>query len=310
MSELNDGETGESSNDAATDSPPTGRVSQILGQIDMMESRRGFMANTAKIGAGAVVLGAAGSNTVAGGHEDEPFSDSPYEDENPNGYGALNDIQIIKFALLLERLEFNFYREAVGTASVDYADREGVVDLVVNLVGDREEDDGGRLSARNIENSESARQFAAGSNLRDSTFEYFQVIRDHERVHVDALEAVLDEVGSDPDFASDLTFTFPYDDADEFVDLAQTLEDTGAGAYTGAAPAIDTEEYLASAAQILAVEARHASYLRVLKPTERDGEPLPFADSFQPPLSVDAVAGGAAQFIDQLDGADEVKNQL
>ena len=266
-----------------------------FGRIgDALRSRRGFLSDTAKVGAGAAALGAVGSGTAAAAHEDKPYSDSDYEDQNPNGYGALTDVQIVKFALLLERLEATFYTEAVGDEPI----------AEMGSAGDAE---GARLGEHDIERSDIAKQFANPS-LRYSSFQRFKQIRDHEQAHVKALEGVLKEVGSDPNFGSDVEFEFPYENTTEFVAVAQALEDTGAGAYTAAAPAVDTEEYLASAAQILAVEARHASYLRVLNSPQPAGSGArnPFPDAFQKQLSVTEVVNRAAPFVVGADPEDIV----
>lgn len=277
---------------STNDESSEGAVPDLLGQIgDLSGSRRTFLSNVMKTGVGAAALGTAGAGTAAAAHEDEPYSDSDYEDQNEFGYGALSDREIIRFALLLERLEATFYTEAVGTAEVNFDEK-----------GQNKHQEGGRLSEREIENSDSARQFAAEPDLRFSTFEYFQIIRDHEQTHVTALEDVLAAIDGNPDFASDVEFTFPYNCADQFVDLAQILEDTGAGAYTAAAPAIDTEKYLASAAQILAVEARHASYLRVLTTASQ----LPFPEAFQEKLSVTTVAERVVPLVNGVDDASQV----
>jgi hypothetical protein len=281
-------------NETGTDggSGPLGRIGAEL------RSRRDFLSNTAKVGAGAAALGALGTGTAAAAHGDEPYSDSPYEDNNPNGYSALTDVQIVKFALLLERLEATFYTEAVG-------------DEPVAEMGTAGSADGARLGEHDVEGSDIAAQFANPSR-RYSTFQRFKQIRDHEQAHVKALEGVLEEVGSNPDFGSDIEFEFPYEGTVEFVGVAQALEDTGAGAYTGAAPAIDTEEYLAAAAQIHGVENRHASYLRVLNSPlpAGSGARNPFPDAFQPALSLTEVVNRAAPFIKGVDSVSQVQDLL
>jgi len=49
-----------------------------------------------------------------------------------------------------------------------------------------------------------------------------------------------------------------------FLIVARDLEDTGMSAYTGAAPLITSNAYLAVAAQILATEANHSGGIRML----------------------------------------------
>lgn len=282
-------------NETTTDEGENGPLGRIGAEL---RSRRDFLSNTAKVGAGAAALGVAGTGTAAAAHGDQPYSDSDYEDSNPNGYGALTDVQIVKFALLLERLEATFYTEAVR-------------DAPVGSMGTSGNGDGGQLSEHDVERSDIAAQFANPSR-RYSTFQRFQQIRDHEQAHVTALEGVLEEVGSDPNFGSDIEFEFPYEGTVEFVAVAQALEDTGAGAYTAAAPAVDTEEYLASAAQILAVEARHASYLRVLNSPlpAGSGARNPFPNAVQQQLSVSEVVNRAAPFIVGVDSVDQVTELL
>ena len=52
--------------------------------------------------------------------------------------------------------------------------------------------------------------------------------------------------------------------ADDFLKLAVTLEDTGVSAYDGAISLIQSPDLRTAAATIATVEARHASYLRLL----------------------------------------------
>jgi len=185
----------------------------------------------------------------------------------------------VKFALLLERLEATFYTEAVG----------------------------GRLGEVDVESSAIAQQLANPS-LRYATFQRLKQVRDHEQTHVEALEGVLEAVGSDPDFGSNVEFEFPYETVGEFYDLAQVFEDTGVAAYTTAAPAIDTEKYLASAVRIHAVEGRHASYLRTLNnPLPAGSAALnPFPRAFQLKLSVSDVVGRIEPFVVGADAEDIV----
>ena len=60
------------------------------------------------------------------------------------------------------------------------------------------------------------------------------------------------------------TFVFPVSDQKSFLALASTLENTGVGAYNGAAPMISSKAVLASAGEIVQVEARHAAAINLL----------------------------------------------
>ena len=76
-----------------------------------------------------------------------------------------------------------------------------------------------------------------------------------------------------------------------FLEVAAALENTGVSAYDGAGASIQDVNILAVAGQIVAVEARHASYLNLA-----NGK-VPFPDSFETPLSKDEVLAIAGPFI-------------
>jgi hypothetical protein len=84
---------------------------------------------------------------------------------------------------------------------------------------------------------------------------------DHESQHVDALTQTIQKLGGTP--APMPKFAFPFKDEASFLKLAQTLEDTGVGAYNGAGPSIQSKEVLAAAGSIVQVEARHAAAIRL-----------------------------------------------
>ncbi len=77
----------------------------------------------------------------------------------------------------------------------------------------------------------------------------------------------------------------------EFIATAVVLEDTGVAAYAGAAPFIENADLVAPALSIHSVEARHASFLRVLD------QQVPFPEPFDDPLPKSAVLEAASQFI-------------
>jgi hypothetical protein len=98
-----------------------------------------------------------------------------------------------------------------------------------------------------------------------------------ESQHVAALTASIKQLGGKP--VASPQFVFPYSDKAGFLKLAQTLEDTGVGAYNGAAPGISSKAVLGSAGSIVQVEARHAAAIRLMN----GAEPAPVA--FDPALS-------------------------
>ena len=68
---------------------------------------------------------------------------------------------------------------------------------------------------------------------------------------------------------------------------AKTLEDTGVAAYQGQAPRIHQNAVLGPAAAILAVEARHAAWVRDLLYAGKSVKPAP--EAFSTPHSMEAI---------------------
>ena len=107
---------------------------------------------------------------------------------------------------------------------------------------------------------------ATGLRLSPKAARLAKEIAEHEAEHVVALKRAITSLGARP--VKSPAFSFPISDEASFLRLAQTLEDTGVGAYNGAAPAISSKDILAAAGSIVQVEARHAAAIRLLR-----GEP-------------------------------------
>jgi len=112
---------------------------------------------------------------------------------------------------------------------------------------------------------------------------------DEESQHVDALIATVRKLGGKP--AAKPQFAFPDKDERSFLKLAQTLEDTGVGAYNGAAPLIKSKEVLGAAGSIVQIEARHAAAIRL-----RNGA-MPAPDAFDKPLAKGKVLAAVKPLI-------------
>ncbi|HTR76374.1 MAG TPA: ferritin-like domain-containing protein [Solirubrobacterales bacterium] len=110
-----------------------------------------------------------------------------------------------------------------------------------------------------------------------------------EKQHVEALEGTIKKLGGKP--VAKPKFDFEYDDTAGFLKLAETFEDTGVGAYNGAAPSIRSKEVLGAAGSIVQVEARHAAAIRL----QNGQEPAPSA--FDPALEEKAVLKAVEPFI-------------
>jgi rubrerythrin len=85
---------------------------------------------------------------------------------------------------------------------------------------------------------------------------------DQEQEHVGALTQAIKGGGGTP--VKKPTFVFPVTDQASFLKLAYVLENTGVGAYNGAAPALASPQLLGAAGSIVQVEARHAAAIGLL----------------------------------------------
>ena len=134
--------------------------------------------------------------------------------------------------------------------------------------------------------------FSFGPDSRGQSIDTnFAAIRDHEGAHVDTLAGVIADLGGTPVEEATYDFGDAYSDPMAFMATAAALENTGVSAYDGAGQFITDPELLTAAGSIVAVEARHASYLNLLT-----GE-IPFPAAFETPLTMDEVLAIAGPFI-------------
>jgi rubrerythrin len=127
--------------------------------------------------------------------------------------------------------------------------------------------------------------------LSSESRELATTLQENEAEHVDALTATIGELGGKPVAAPKVDFGKAFASEKSFLELAQTLEDTGVSAYNGAAPQIKSKEVLAAAGGIVQVEARHAAAIRLL----RDENPSP--EAFDKTLSTDEVLKAVQPFV-------------
>jgi rubrerythrin len=134
--------------------------------------------------------------------------------------------------------------------------------------------------------------FTFGNDSRGQSIDTnFAAIRDHEGAHVETLTSVITDLGGEPVVEATYDFGDAYTDPMAFLATAAALENTGVSAYDGAGQFITDPELLTAAGSIVAVEARHASYLNLL-----NGE-LPFPAAFETPLTMDEVLEIAGPFL-------------
>ena len=134
--------------------------------------------------------------------------------------------------------------------------------------------------------------FSFGQDSRGQSIDTnFAAIRDHEGAHVETLASVIADLGGTPVEEATYDFGDAYTDPMAFMMTAAALENTGVSAYDGAGQFISDPELLTAAGSIVAVEARHASYLNLLT-----GQ-IPFPAAFETPLTMDEVLEIAGPFI-------------
>ena len=176
-------------------------------------SRRKFLAGSAAALAGGALIAVPG---VASAH---------------NPPTPPTDIDILNYALTLERLEATFYRRVLARFTEEEFENADIFD-------------------------------GLGNYLRRHAYDNFQRISEHEKTHVDTLVSVIKDAGGRPVPASE--YSFGITDVASAVRTAKLLENTGVRAYDGAIAHISAAAYLTAGATIATVEARHASYLNLL----------------------------------------------
>ncbi len=189
-------------------------TSTAVGIEEGLSSRRGFLASSAALLGGGALLAALPG--VAKAH-------------TTSGYTS--DVDILNYALTLERLEATFYRR------------------VLNRFGMKE--------------FEGARVFdGLGGYVRNSIYENFRLISEHEDIHVATLVSVIKSLGGKP--VPPVGYDFGVSNVADALRVAKLLENTGVKAYDGAIAHIEAAELLTAGATIATVEARHASYLNLI----------------------------------------------
>ena len=113
---------------------------------------------------------------------------------------------------------------------------------------------------------------------------------DDEAQHVDALTKAITSLGGSP--VKMPRFAFPVTNEASFLKLAYVLENTGVGAYNGAAPALRNGSVLTAAGSIVQTEARHAASIAVLT-----GQTITPNGAFDKPLSKSQVLAKAGPLI-------------
>lgn len=130
------------------------------------------------------------------------------------------------------------------------------------------------------------------------TREIFRDIQRHENDHVTfLLQALGPSARPKPAFQNLLQRN-----RRDFFKVSQALENTGVGAYLGAAPVIFNRQNLAAAGSIALIEARHAGWLNTLLNARLTANVYGEEQSFERALTIDEVVALASPFIADLNG--------
>jgi hypothetical protein len=175
------------------------------------------------------------------------------------GVGVTNDINILNFALRLENLENAFYSQGLAA-----------------------------FAAKDFTNSATL-QGIGGTKIGANLYSYLQAIGKHEQDHVTKLVQTITAMGGTPQPLD--CYKFNFTTADDFLQTAQALENTGVQAYDGAIASLQDPNLQTAAATIATVEARHAAYLNLLNYS------LPFPSPFDTTQTIQQVLATAGQYM-------------
>lgn len=126
----------------------------------------------------------------------------------------------------------------------------------------------------------------------------FRDIRRHENSHVTALVNLLGANARPKPIFKDMRLNT----VGAFYRISQSLENTGCGAYLGAAPAILSRSILAAAGGIALIEARHAGWINSLVNDRITLNAFRQEQTFERPFTVAEVVAAAGPFIRSLNG--------
>jgi rubrerythrin len=232
------------------------------------QTRRTFIGTTA-VASAVGLAGCSGSDeeTATMSPTDEPTdsptpsptpTDTETETETETPEPPAPDVPILNYALTLEHLENAFYREGLD----EFSDEE-------------------------LMNADALSEFS--ETVRMQVPEYLATVGAHEKGHVDALTATIEDLNGEAVVEGE--YEFGYNTPSEFFQVGMALENTGVAAYAGAATDVVNNDLLQVAAGIHSVEARHAAFLNLVN------DEIPYPNGVDEAKTVDEVLDIAGQFV-------------
>jgi hypothetical protein len=154
---------------------------------------------------------------------------------------AIDDADILNFALNLEYLEAEFYAMSTYGST-----------LVQLGVISKSEESGPTTGGSKVPNFSSSPMALLATALRDEEID-----------HVKYLRSALGSDAAKKPAINLNALGYGYSSVASWLKLARQFEDVGVSAYLGAAPLISNKTYLAAAGAILSVEAFHSGAIRL-----------------------------------------------
>ena len=215
-------------------------------------SRRAFLTRMSAAGLGtaaAAFLAGCGSpnHTIPGTPTPTPTPGTFFDPTNfPGIMGRSEDEVVLNFALTLEILEADLYRQALNIAS----------GRAITAALDATAPPSGSLGAY----TQKVSNGTISSALAGPAFLYLVQYAYVEAAHRDFLKTVLGSIGAPVSTPNPKGYTAPFGSTlSSIMTLIQAVEEEGTRAYLGAAGNITTPAYLTAAAAIYSTECRHAS---------------------------------------------------
>jgi rubrerythrin len=137
---------------------------------------------------------------------------------------------------------------------------------------------------------------------------YLEGVQKDEEAHVKAVKATVQKLGGTPVSPPKVDFDGAFDSKEKYLTTSFTFENTGVGAYLGAAGFIKSKEVLQSAAGIYSVECRHAAIVANLL-----GKPVKggvFMGATESPKSKSEVLKAVSPFIVSKKAPSKNKNGM